>query len=130
MKPCFSMSNKYSTILTSDGSKVGRGAITFVLIFQKFRLRLSYTCAHKSGAFALSFGVTFAHIFTQLFLGQLLEFYKVLLPLFTDLVICLFGLSQGSATAFRLHVCITVCLSKVFCPLLLRGHDLTVLQES
>ena len=33
---------------------------------------------HKSGAFALSFGITFAHIFSQLFLGQLLVFYKVL----------------------------------------------------
>ena len=50
------------------------GAITFALIFQKFRLRLSYTCAHNSGAFALSFGVTFALIFPQLFLGQLLVF--------------------------------------------------------
>ena len=39
------------------------GAITFALILQKFRLRLSYTCAHKSGAFALSFGVTLAPIF-------------------------------------------------------------------
>ena len=65
------------------------GAITFALLFQKFRLRLSYTCAHKSGAFALSFGVTFARVFSQFFLGQLLVFYKVLalLPLFTDLVI-------------------------------------------
>ena len=74
------------------------GAITFALIFQKFRLCLSYTCAHKSGACALSFGVTFACIFSQLFLGQLLVFYKVLalLPLFTDLVISLFDLSQGS----------------------------------
>ena len=45
------------------------GAITFALILQKFRLRLSYTCAHKSGAFALSFGVTLAPIFSQLFLG-------------------------------------------------------------
>ena len=50
------------------------GAITFALILQKFRLRLSYTCAHKSGAFALSFGVTLAPIFSQLFLGQLLVF--------------------------------------------------------
>ena len=48
------------------------GAITFALILQKFRLRLSYTCAHKSGAFALSFGVTLARIFSQLLLGQLL----------------------------------------------------------
>ena len=48
------------------------GAITFALILQKFRLRLSYTCAHKSGAFALSFGVTLAPIYSQLFLGQLL----------------------------------------------------------
>ena len=61
------------------------GAITFALIFQKYCLRFSYTCAHKSGAFVLSFGVTFAHIF----LGQLLVFYKALLPLFTDLVISL-----------------------------------------
>ena len=53
-------------------SKVG--AITFALILQKNRLRLSYTCAHKSGAFALSFGVTLAPIFSQLFLGQLLVF--------------------------------------------------------
>ena len=51
-----------------------KGAITFALIFQKFRLRLSYTCAHKSGAFALSFGVTLAPIFSLLFLGQLLVF--------------------------------------------------------
>ena len=50
------------------------GAITFALILQKFRLRLSYTCAHKSGAFALSFGVTLAPIYSQLFLGQLLVF--------------------------------------------------------
>ena len=50
------------------------GAITFALILQKFRLRLSYTCAHKSGAFALSFGVTLARIFSQLFLRQLLVF--------------------------------------------------------
>ena len=50
------------------------GAITFALILQKFRLRLSYTCAHKSGAFALSFGVILARIFSQLFLGQLLVF--------------------------------------------------------
>ena len=50
------------------------GAITFALILQKLRLRLSYTCAHKSGAFALSFGVTLAPIFLQLFLGQLLVF--------------------------------------------------------
>ena len=50
------------------------GAITFALILQKFRLRLSYTCAHKSGAFALSFGVTLVPIFSQLFLGQLLVF--------------------------------------------------------
>ena len=41
---------------------------------QKFRLRLSYTCAHKSGAFALSFGVTLAPIYSQLFLGKLLVF--------------------------------------------------------
>ena len=72
-------------------------AITFALIFQKIRLLLSYTCAHKSGAIALSLGVTFARIFLQHFLGQLLVFYKVLalLPLFTDLVISLFGLSEG-----------------------------------
>ena len=50
------------------------GAITFALILQKIRLRLLYTCAHKSGAFALSFGVTLAPIFSQLFLGQLLVF--------------------------------------------------------
>ena len=50
------------------------GAITFALILQKFRLRLSYTCAHKSGAFALSFSVTLAPIYSQLFLGQLLVF--------------------------------------------------------
>ena len=50
------------------------GAITFALILPKFRLRLSYTCAHKSGAFALSFGVTLAPIYSQLFLGQLLVF--------------------------------------------------------
>ena len=50
------------------------GAITFALILQKFRLRLSYTSAHKSGAFALSFGVTLAPIYSQLFLGQLLVF--------------------------------------------------------
>ena len=50
------------------------GAITFALILQKFRLRLSYTCTHKSGAFALRFGVTLAPIFSQLFLGQLLVF--------------------------------------------------------
>ena len=42
------------------------GAITFALIFQKFRLYLSYTCTHKSGAFALSFGVTSERIFSQL----------------------------------------------------------------
>ena len=41
---------------------------------KKFRLRLSYTCAHKSGAFALKFGVTLVRIFSQLFLGQLLVF--------------------------------------------------------
>ena len=65
------------------------GAITFALIFQKNSLVLIYNCAHKSGAFALSFAVTFAPIFSQLFLGQLLVFYKVLalLTLFTDLVI-------------------------------------------
>ena len=51
-----------------------RGAITFALVLQKFRLRLSYTCAHKSGAFALSFGVTLARIFSQRFLGQMLIF--------------------------------------------------------
>ena len=50
------------------------GAITFGLILQNFRLRLSYTCAHKSDAFALSFGVTLSPIFSQLFLGQLLVF--------------------------------------------------------
>ena len=50
------------------------GAITFALIWQKFRLRLSYICAHKSGAFALSFGVTLAPIYSQLFLGHLLLF--------------------------------------------------------
>ena len=53
---------------------LGKGAITFALILQKFRLRLSYTCAHKSGSFALSFGVTLAPIYSQLFLGQLLVF--------------------------------------------------------
>ena len=82
--------------MTEKSSKFATysGTITFALIFQKIRLRLSYTCAHKSGAFALSFDVTFARIFSQLFLGQLLEFYKVLalLPLFTDLVLCLFVL--------------------------------------
>ena len=46
-------------------------AITFAIILQKFPLRLSYTCVHKSGAFVLSFGVTLARIFSQLFLGQL-----------------------------------------------------------
>ena len=51
-----------------------KGAITFALILQKIRLRLSYTCAHKSGAFALSFGVTLARIISQIFLGQLLVF--------------------------------------------------------
>ena len=51
-----------------------KGAITFALILQKFRLRLSYTCPHKGGAFALSFGVTLARIFSQLFLGQQLVF--------------------------------------------------------
>ena len=50
------------------------GAITFALILPKIRLRLSYTCAHKSGAFALSFGVTLAPIYSQLFLGRLLVF--------------------------------------------------------
>ena len=50
------------------------GAITFALILQKIRLRLSYTCVHKSGVFALSFGVTLARICSQLFLGQLLVF--------------------------------------------------------
>ena len=50
------------------------GAITFALILQKFRLRLLYTCVHKSGAFALSFDVTLARIFSQLVLGQLLVF--------------------------------------------------------
>ena len=50
------------------------GAITFALILQKFCLRLSYTCAHKSGAFALSFGVTLVPIYSQIFLGQLLVF--------------------------------------------------------
>ena len=50
------------------------GAITFALILQKFRLRLSYTCAHKSGAFALSFGVTLAPVYSQIFLSQLLVF--------------------------------------------------------
>ena len=54
---------------------------------KKIRLRLSYICAHKSITFVLSFGVTFAPIFSQLFLVQLLVFYKVLalLPRFTDL---------------------------------------------
>ena len=56
------------------GGLRSNGAITFALILQKFRLRLSYTCAHKSGAFALSFGVTLAPIYAQLFLGQLLVF--------------------------------------------------------
>ena len=53
--------------------------------FKKNRLRLSYTCTHKSRAFAPSFGVTFARLFSQLFLGQRLVFYKVLtqLPLFS-----------------------------------------------
>ena len=46
------------------------GAITLALIFKKIRLRLSYTCAHKSGAFALSFSVTFALISSQLFLAS------------------------------------------------------------
>ena len=50
------------------------GAITFALILQKFRFRLSYTCVHKSGAFALSFCDTLAPIYSQLFLGQLLVF--------------------------------------------------------
>ena len=50
------------------------GAITFALILQKFRLRLSYTCAHKSGAFAPKFGVTLARTFSQRFLGQQLVF--------------------------------------------------------
>ena len=50
------------------------GAITFALILQKNRLRLSYTCAHTSGAFALNFGVTLARIFSQLFLDHLLVF--------------------------------------------------------
>ena len=90
-------------------------AITFALIFQKFCLHLSYTCAHKGGAFTLSIGVMFARIFPRLFLGQLLVFYKVqaLLPMFTDLVISLFGLSQGSATVFCLHICLSACLSMV-----------------
>ena len=68
---------------TGDNSFIG--AITFALIFQKNRLRLLYTCAHKSGAFAPSFGVTFALLFSQLFLGQRPVFYKVLtqLPLFS-----------------------------------------------
>ena len=57
-----------------DCQVVNIGAITFALILQKFCLRLSYTCAHKSGAFALSFGVTLAPIYSQLFLGQLLVF--------------------------------------------------------
>ena len=50
-------------------------------------------------------------VYFHLFLGQLLGFYKVLelLPLFTDLVISLFGLSQGSATAF-LFACLSQCL--------------------
>ena len=43
------------------------GAITLVLIFHKFCLCLSYTCAHKSGAFALSFGITFARIYYSKF---------------------------------------------------------------
>ena len=42
--------------------------------FAKISLRLSYTCAHKSGAFALSFGVTLAPKYIQLFLAQLLVF--------------------------------------------------------
>ena len=42
--------------------------------FAKNRLGLSYTCAHKSGAFALSFGVTLAPTYSQLFLDQLLVF--------------------------------------------------------
>ena len=50
------------------------GAITFALILQKNRLRLSYTCGHKSGAFVLSFGVTPGPIYSQLFLGQQLVF--------------------------------------------------------
>ena len=50
------------------------GAITFALILQKIRLRLSYTCAHKSGALTLSVGVTLAPIYSQSFLGQLLVF--------------------------------------------------------
>ena len=52
------------------------------------------------------FCYTFACTYSQPFLCQLLVFNKVLtlLPLFPDLVISLFGLSQGSATVFCLHV--------------------------
>ena len=68
----------FTVIRTIPGRKIfntsRNGAITFALILQKFRLRLSYTCAHKCGAFALSFGVTLARIFSHLFPGQLLVF--------------------------------------------------------
>ena len=104
--------DQHECTLWKSTSLCMNGAITVALIFQKFRMRLSYTCAHKSGAFALSFGVTFAHIYSQIFFGQLLVFYKVLalLPLFTDLVISLFDLSQGSVTVLYLHVCLSPCL--------------------
>ena len=64
----------FVTLFTYSKSEKTNGAITFALILQKFRLRLSYTCAHKSRAFALSFCDTLAPIYSQLVLGQLLVF--------------------------------------------------------
>ena len=106
---------------------------TKMLIFQKFRLRLSYTCAHKSGAFVLSFDVTFARIFSQLFFGQLLVFYNLkVLHCYpcspTWRLICL----VFHKVLLLPSVCMSVSVPAFlwFCPLLLRAHDRTVLQES
>ena len=43
------------------------GAITFVHIFQKFRLRTVFVCAQKCISFAHIFSVTSAHMFLRRF---------------------------------------------------------------
>ena len=79
------------------------GAITFALIFQKFRLRLSYTCAHKSGAFALSFGVTFARILSGVFPFRLLPFCLLPFRLLPFRLLQFRLLSIVKSVPFRLH---------------------------
>ena len=68
-----------SRISTNNMNTTCRPTTTFALIFLILRLRF-YICAQKSVIFANSFGVTFACIFSLLFLGQLLEFYYIQEP--------------------------------------------------